>query len=133
MYQYFFKEIAEHHIKIENCQISESSCNVSIAKGKSLIIDITPKGMNAAKPMDINVYFEGIEADEVRIHFEGVEIDHNLPDYHFDKIKQDHYRAKGFISLCTLRSMHWFANLLVRSDGVLWKISFPFETHRVVR
>jgi len=133
LYQYFFKEVIEHHIKVEDCQISKSSCSVEIAQGKSLTIDISPKGMIATKPMDINVNFKGITADEVMMQFEGVEIDHNLPNYYFDEINLNHFYTKGFISLCTLRSMNWFANLIFYSDGALWKVSFPFETHRIAR
>ncbi len=132
MYKYFFQEIIAHHIKVENCQISKSSCSISIGEGKLLTIDILPRGMIPTEIMEIDVHLKGVDADKVMINFEGVEIDHNLPSYSFDEINNGHFNTKGIITLCTLRSMHWWANLVVFSGNESWKVSFPFETHRAV-
>jgi len=133
VYQYFFQEIITHHIKVNECQISESSCSVSIDENRSLTIDILPRGIIPAKIMEINVHLKGIDADEVTINFEGIEINHNLPSYHFDEIDDGHFNTKGLITLCTLRSMHWWANLVIFSGNESWKVSFPFETHRMAQ
>ena len=129
VYKYFFQEVVTHHIKVNDCQISESSCEVFLDESKSLTIDISPKGMVPTKIMEIDVRLKGIDADKVIIDFEGIEIDHNLPSYNFDEVEDNHFNTKGFISLCTVRSMHWWANLVIFSGNESWKVSFPFETY----
>jgi len=132
-YKYFFQEVATRHIKVDDCQISESSCSVSIDENRSLTIDILPRGMIPTKIMDINAHLKGFDVDKVLINFEGIEIDHNLPAYRFDEVSNGHFNTKGLITFCTLDSMHWWANLVIFSGNESWKVSFPFETHKAVK
>jgi len=132
LYKYFFQAAVTHHVKVDNCQISESSCSVLIDENRSLTIDISPKGMVPTKIMDINVHLKGFKVDKVLINFEGIEIDHNLPAYHFNETSNGHFNTKGLITFCTLDSMHWWANLVIFSGNESWKVSFPFETHKTI-
>ncbi len=131
-YKYLFNKSIIHHIKVQDCKIKESKCNVVLAPGKSLSINILPRGMPQTQEMTIDVNLEGFEVDEMSLDFEGIEINHNLPTYPFKKISKNHFNTRGFISLCTLRSMNWFAHLKVFADNESWKISFPFKTTRAI-
>ena len=131
-YKYFFQEVVTHHIKVHDCQISESPCSVFIGENRSLTIDVLPRGIVPTKIMDINVNLKGFNADKVLINFEGIEIDHNLPAYRFDETSSGHFNTKGLITFCTLDTMHWWANLVIFSGNESWKVSFPFETHKAI-
>ncbi len=131
-YKYLFNKSIVHNVKVENCKIKESKCSVELAPGKSLIINILPRGMPQTEEMTIDVFVDGFEADDITLDFEGIEIDHNLPTYPFKQISEKHFNTKGFISLCTLRSMNWLAHLVVFENNESWKISFPFRTTRVM-
>jgi len=128
----FFQEVVTHHIKVHDCQISESSCSVFIGENRSLTIDVLPRGMVPTKIMDINVNLKGFNADKVLINFEGIEIDHKLPAYRFDETSSGHFNTKVLITFCTLDAMHWWASLVIFSGSESWKVSFPFETHKAV-
>jgi hypothetical protein len=80
--------------------------------------------------LSLSVLTHGLDADEVLVSFEGVEINHHLPPYALNKVAVGQYTGKGFLSLCVLDTMHWLAHVSIQQDGVIWRISLPFETHK---
>jgi hypothetical protein len=71
-----------------------------------------------------------LNVDEASVSFEGIEIDHHLPPYTLNKVETGKYVGKGFISLCVLDTMHWLAHVSIQEGDVVWRISFPFVTHK---
>ncbi|HIG88903.1 MAG: hypothetical protein ABGX45_01750 [Candidatus Thioglobus sp.] len=115
-------------IKVTDCQISKAPCRIEISKEKFLTLSVLPVGIPQTQPLDIDVMLEGVSTEEVFVNFEGIEINHNLLPYSLTKRTKNHFRGKGFISLCSLRKMSWLANIIINTDGEMLKVSFPFET-----
>ncbi|MBT3276601.1 hypothetical protein [Candidatus Thioglobus sp.] len=129
-YQWMVERSITHDIKVTECQISTSICMVSLGGGKSIEFDITPRGIPTTQALSLRVLTHGLDADEVLVSFEGIEINHHLPPYILNKVGVGQYVGKGFLSLCVLDTMHWLAHVSIQEDGVIWRISLPFKTHK---
>ena len=129
-YQSSFENKVQRAIHVSDCQISETACQVEVGEGKFLTLSILPKGMPQTKPLAIDLRLKGFSANEALVNFEGIEINHNLMPYSLDQHDAQHFSGKGFLSLCSLRTMNWLAHLIVVSDDETLKVSFPFVTVR---
>ncbi|HIG89161.1 MAG TPA: hypothetical protein EYQ04_04240 [Candidatus Thioglobus sp.] len=128
-YQSFLQDRIQRVINVTDCQINKTSCRVKIDDVAFLTLSILPIGIPQTQALDIDVELEGFDANRISVNFEGIEIDHNLLPYSLDKQDPYHFSGKGFLSICSLRKMHWLANIIINSDdAVLLKVSFPFET-----
>jgi len=127
-YEYSQESKISRSITVTHCQINKSECVVDIGKNRVLKLSISPLGIPQTQPLLIEVFLQGVEAEEVSVNFEGVEINHHLLPYTLTKQSKNHFKGKGFISLCSLRKMNWLANIIVNSDDETLKVSFPFET-----
>jgi hypothetical protein len=130
LYQWKSKQSVTHNIQVSKCQISESICIVSLDNDKSIEFDITPRGIPTTQALALSVLTHGLNVDEASVSFEGIEIDHHLPPYTLNKVETGKYVGKGFISLCVLDTMHWLAHVSIQEGDVVWRISFPFVTHK---
>ena len=130
LYQWKSKQSVTYNIQVSKCQISESICIVSLDSDKSIEFDITPRGIPTTQALALSVLTHGLNVDEASVSFEGIEIDHHLPPYTLNKVETGKYVGKGFISLCVLDTMHWLAHVSIQEGDVVWRISFPFVTHK---
>ena len=129
-YQQSFDDKVQRVIYVNDCQISETACQVKVGEGQFLTLSILPKGMPQTKPLAINLTLKGFDANEALVNFEGIEINHNLLPYSLDRHDAQHFSGKGFLSLCSLRTMNWLAHLIVVTNSETLKVSFPFVTVR---
>ena len=129
-YQSSFENKVQRVIHVSDCQISETSCQVKIGEGKFLTLSILPKGMPQTKPLAIGLTLKGFSASEALVNFEGIEINHNLIPYSLERHNAQHFSGKGFLSLCSLKTMNWLAHLILVSEDETLKVSFPFVTVR---
>ena len=130
LYQWKSKQSVTYNIQVSKCQISESICIVSLDSDKSIEFDITPRSIPTTQALALSLLTHGLNVDEASVSFEGIEIDHHLPPYTLNKVETGKYVGKGFISLCVLDTMHWLAHVSIQEGDVVWRISFPFVTHK---
>ncbi len=129
-YKNYLQDKIERVVHVTDCQISKGACRISVAKDKFLNLSILPIGIPQTQALEIEVNLEGFEANDVSVNFEGLEFDHNLMPYLLTKNTDKDFSGQGFLSLCALREMSWFANVIVESDKEILKVSFPFKTNR---
>ncbi len=125
----YSNNLTKERIVVNDCRISESKCRVEISMDKIVTISINPKGIPHTKPLRMDVYMQGIDAEQVSIGFEGIDVDYNTIDYLLTKNNLNNFTGEGYLSICLLRKMHWMANVSIVVDGVSQKISLPFSTH----
>ncbi|ALE52876.1 hypothetical protein SP60_06480 [Candidatus Thioglobus autotrophicus] len=130
LYQWVNERSVTHDVQVSKCQISKSICMVGLDGDKSIEFSITPQGIPTTQALSLSVLTHGLDADEISVNFEGIEIDHHLPPYLLNKIDDEKYIGKGFLSLCVLDTMHWLAHVKIQEGQTIWRISFPFETHK---
>lgn len=129
-YWYKSQPIEAQRLAVDNCQIANETCHITLDQQRSISIDVLPKGMPLTQALWIDVKTKNWQADAVRVVFEGIEIDHHLPAYHLVRQNDHQFSGKGFLSLCSLSKMHWNAHFILDAGSEKYEVVLPFVTQR---
>ncbi len=120
------KTVEESIIHVSNCSIMQDTCHVKINELSSLSFDASPKGLPPTKVATVTVQLNNIQANKIEVLFTGVELNYSSPKIDLNKINNQIFNGRVFLSLCTLQKTNWVANMTVYTDTHIWKIAFPF-------
>lgn len=109
---------------VPSCDLQVGPCAAWLADGRGVILTLSPRPVEALKPMQVRVRMAGVRASRVVINFTGVNMEMGFNRF---VLKRDRaaYAGQAILPVCSRSRMEWRAEVLVQStDGVL---AFPFR------
>jgi hypothetical protein len=118
--------VETRHLDVSHCLIMQDSCEIELGDSGKLILDISPKGMPTTKPAFIKVSLKGLDANLIKVGFSSVDLDYKTPVLTLNKINDQSFNGRVFLSLCTIEKTKWTVDLNIYAKGVIWNIDIPF-------
>lgn len=114
---------------VQNCNLNEQSCQVSLPDGTSLSLSILPQPIPLAKPLDIKVKIQGgVIPESLSIDFEGKDMNMGLTHYELKSISDNLFQVEGMLGICIRGKMLWKATLMINTKSKQYKLPFEFVT-----
>ncbi len=128
-----FPAIAERAPLDAACDIRAAACTVRFADGGSVRLDIRPRGMPTARPLDVNVRLQGLPVPErMELDFTGVDMDMGYNRVTLMPVAGDpsRYAATAMLPVCVRERMRWEARVLLHLPNAILAAPFRFVTNR---
>jgi hypothetical protein len=113
-----------------DCDLRVAACMASFDKGRSIRLDIEPKGLPPSAPLRARVNIDGLEADTVTIEFSGVDMNMGLIRNELTEVNDDLFAGDTILPVCIRRRMTWRATVTARGPEGIHKATFDFEIRR---
>jgi hypothetical protein len=104
----------------------QKECSVNISKNRSIVFDISPKGMPPTKTAITTVKLKNIDVYNIELEFESIDLGYNPPIIKLSNIDNKTYTGETYLSLCTLEKTKWVAHFTIYTKTTIWDIIFPF-------
>ena len=128
-----FPSIAERAPLSPSCDLRGGACTARFPGGGSVRLDLRPRGIPTAKPLDADVRLADLPTPErVELDFAGVDMDMGYNRVTLTPARGDptHYTGSAMLPVCVRERMLWEARILLHlPDGTL-AAPFRFPTTR---
>lgn len=128
-----FPAIAERAPLNAACDIRAAACAVRFADGGSVRLDIRPRGIPTARPLDVDVRLRGLPAPaRMELDFTGVDMDMGYNRVTLVPVTGDpsRYTATAMLPVCVRERMRWEARILLHLPNATLAAPFRFATTR---
>jgi hypothetical protein len=112
------------------CDLRAGPCTSTLPDGGRVTLSIEPRSLPLARPLEIEVRLQGIEARDAAVDFVGVNMDMGLNRAPLEPAGGGRFTGTGMLPVCSRNRMVWDARVLVETPGGLVAAPFRFETHR---
>jgi hypothetical protein len=114
---------------VKDCDLHHQAC-LSKQGDAQAILSITPHPIPIAKPLDIEVELQGLEAEKVELDISGLNMYMGYNRVTLEsQADSGHYKGRSMLAFCTNEVMLWQVSLLVhRKDGEVLQIPYQLET-----
>ncbi len=123
-------EIAELAPLDSSCDIQQGTCQAVFPSGGRVALSITPRPIQAMKPLEIQVTTEGIKAQVVEVDFRGLGMNMGYNRPRLDKQAEGQFSGSGMLAICVMDRMPWEATVLATTDEGILAAPFRFDTVR---
>ena len=113
-----------------DCDLRISACEASFKDGRSMRLDIEPRGLPSSQPLRATVDTHGFDADTVAIEFSGVDMNMGLIRNELAARSDRVFSGDTILPVCIRRSMVWRATVTAAGPGGIHKATFDFEVRR---
>ncbi|SMN12745.1 hypothetical protein BHECKSOX2_899 [Bathymodiolus heckerae thiotrophic gill symbiont] len=117
----------DYYLRVDDCQIDKTSCQVTLDKHSSIKVNILPRGIPDTKKLTVYIQETGDELDELSVSFEAIEIDTTTPQYRLYRQTENSFSGGAFLAICSLSKQSWVTHLFVKKGNETWEIAFPFS------
>jgi hypothetical protein len=110
-----------------SCDLHQGICHSLFPDGSKVSLSISPRPIEALKPLQIQVLMEGVEAQSVEVDFRGVDVNMG---YNRPRLKQEsmgQYSGTWVLAACALERMNREATILIRTDEGILAAPFRFK------
>lgn len=128
-----FPKIAERAPLSPSCDLRGAACTARFAGGGSVRLDIRPRGIPTAQPLDVDVRLEDLPTPaRVELDFAGVDMDMGYNRASLDPSPEasGHYTGGAMLPVCVRERMTWEARILLHFPDGTMAAPFRFETAR---
>ncbi|WP_295880133.1 hypothetical protein [uncultured Thiohalocapsa sp.] len=128
-----FPEISARAPLDMGCDLRTSACGVSFADGGSVQLDIRPRGMPTAEPLDVAVRLADLPPPaRVELDFAGIDMDMGYNRVPLSPVPDASgvYTGTGMLPVCLVERMAWEARVLLHFEDRTLAAPFRFETRR---
>ena len=112
------------------CDIQMGSCEAIFPDGSRVSLTISPRPIQALKPLQIQVTTEGLAPQEVEVDFRGLGMNMGYNRPRLKRQAQGRYSGSGMLAICVMERMSWEATVLARTDDGVMAAPFRFDTKR---
>lgn len=112
------------------CDLRAGPCTSTLPDGGRITLSILPRSLPLARPLEIEVRLEGVDAREVAVDFVGVNMDMGLNRAPLQPAGEDRFTGSGMLPVCARSRMVWDARVLADTGAGLVAAPFRFETRR---
>ena len=113
-----------------SCDIQTETCEGLFPDGSRLRLSISPRPIQALKPLEIQVTTQGIDAQAVEVDFRGLGMNMGYNRPRLMKDAEGQYSGSGMLAICVMKRMAWEATVLARTDDGVMAAPFRFDTLR---
>lgn len=113
-----------------SCDIQQETCHALFPDGSRMTLSISPRPIQALKPLEIQVTTEGLDPQAVEVDFRGLGMNMGFNRPHLEKQAEGHYSGSGMLAICVTDRMSWEATVLARTDDGVMAAPFRFDTIR---
>lgn len=113
-----------------DCELRAGPCTARFAGGGEVTLDIAPRGIPLAAPLDLQVGVRGLTVSAAAVDFVGTDMymGYNRPALTADGAGR--FRGAGMLPVCIRNRMAWEARVLLTTPAGLLAAPFRFETRR---
>ncbi len=112
------------------CDIQAGTCEALFPNGSRVSLSISPRPIQALKPLEIQVTTEGLDAQAVEVDFRGLGMNMGYNRPRLMKEAEGRYSGSGMLAICVMERMAWEATVLARTDDGVMAAPFRFDTLR---
>ncbi len=113
-----------------SCDIQTGTCEALFPNGNRVSLSISPRPIQALKPLEIQVTTEGLDPREVEVDFRGLGMNMGYNRPRLQKEAEGQYSGSGMLAICVVERMSWEATVLARTDDGVMAAPFRFDTLR---
>ena len=113
-----------------SCDIQTGACEALFPDGSRVSLSISPRPIQALKPLEIQVTTEGLDAQAVEVDFRGLGMNMGYNRPRLQKEAAGQYSGSGMLAICVMERMSWEATVLARTDDGVMAAPFRFDTVR---
>ena len=113
-----------------DCDLRISACEANFQEGRSIRLDIQPRGLPPSQPLRATVDTRGFDADTVAIEFSGVDMNMGLIRNELAARNKRSFAGDTVLPICIRRSMIWRATVTAVGAQGIHKATFDFEVRR---
>lgn len=112
---------------VEDCDLHQQTCQAQHAEARA-ILTIQPQPIPLAKPFQVDVQLENIEAQTLELDISGINMymGYNRVTLTADAEQPGRYTGTSMLAFCTNEVMEWQISLLLhQADGR--RVQIPFK------
>ena len=113
-----------------SCDIQTGPCEALFPDGSRVSLSISPRPIQALKPLEIQVTTRGMDAQAVEVDFRGLGMNMGYNRPRLQKEADGQYSGSGMLAICVMERMAWEATVLARTDEGVMAAPFRFDTLR---
>lgn len=122
------KSQAETWPLVKDCNLHQTACTAQHGQ-QSLTLDITPKPIPVAKPLQVKVTLNHLQAKTMQIDISGHNMYMGYNRLPLEKVNEQHWQGTTMLAFCTNAKMEWHLTLLIDTpDGKQLQVPFYLET-----
>lgn len=123
-----FRGESELVLQDKKCQLSTSSCKVTIQDGSTFELEVFPKEIPLMKPLTFVLKSSNSNLKDITLHIYSTNMmmgDYELP---FKHQGNGVYKATGLLPTCPVGGMKWNADIEIKKITKTIGARFQFET-----
>ncbi|WP_126444360.1 hypothetical protein [Sulfuricystis multivorans] len=109
------------------CDLHRTPCTARLPGGGRLSFSLSPRPIPVARPLEVEVALEGLDAERVKVDFAGVEMSMGYNRPTLRAITAQRHLGQATLPVCVTGRMLWQATVLVETDGKRIAVPFRFE------
>ena len=113
-----------------DCDLRTDTCEARFQHGRSIGLDIRPRGLPPSQPLQATVAIRGFDADTAVIEFSGVDMNMGLVRNELNARSDRLFVGETILPVCIRRSMVWRATVTATGADGIHKAAFDFEVRR---
>ncbi len=108
-----------------SCDLRKSLCSVALPGGGKVLLSLSPKTIPVMKPLELQVFTEGVATSSVDVVFVGIGMDMGYIRTKLQAIgsaeltetdTNNHFKGNIIIPICTQSRMEWEARVLLQTN-----------------
>lgn len=125
-----FPEIVVSAALDPECDLRAGSCVSELPQGGSIRFAIEPRSLPPLRPLQLEVFVEGMDAHGVEVDFSGLGMNMGFNRPRLDQVGAGHFVGQGTLPVCVRDSMEWEAKVLVSTDEGLVVAPYRFVARK---
>lgn len=115
---------------VTDCDLHQQACTARHG-GATVTLDIRPRPIRVARPLDVTVQLDKLQATAVALDISGINMYMGYNRVKLKPVGQNRWEGKTMLAFCTNQTMVWQVGVLVtRPDGTQVMVPFKLVTRR---
>lgn len=113
---------------VHDCNLHQQACTASRGAAK-VTLDIQLKPIPVAKPLQVQVHLQGIDAKAVALDISGLNMYMGYNRVELKPAGNNRWTGRSMLAFCTSQKMEWRVSVVItRPDGTQVVVPFYLET-----
>lgn len=113
-----------------DCDLHQDRCVATFMDGSSIQLDLEPKIVLPAKPIQLSIATAGFDADSIAVAFSGTDMNMGRFETGLIKIDDATFAGESILPVCVRRTMVWQATVTAESGDRVYRGTYTFATNR---
>ncbi len=124
----FFNDTYTYQVQKSECDLTKSSCEISLNSTQKISLSITPKDIVVMKPLDFIIKANQINEDFLDLKIYATNMDMGTQILSAKKIGKDKFNTKVILPTCITGNMIWNVDITSKSFHKNQAVKFIFKT-----